>query len=74
MKTTLALIAAIALSSCATPEQNARLAAIVDTALIIAARRGAITEQDAADVREAGKVILEQPAGELPAVDVNSTK
>lgn len=54
----LSLLSITLFSSCQTPEQNARLAAIVDTALIIAARRGAITEQDAADVREAGKVIL----------------
>lgn len=58
MKTTLALATALLLSACSTTEQNARLSAIVDTALIIAERRGAITAQDAADVRDAKTVIL----------------
>lgn len=65
--------ALLGLSSCSTPEQNAKLAAISNLALSYAESRGAITPADAALVREAGKVIL-APAPELPVVEVTGSK
>lgn len=57
MKTTLALIA-LTLVSCSTPEKNARLGALVDLAVTVALSRGAISAQDAADIRAAETIIL----------------
>jgi hypothetical protein len=59
MKSIILSILALSLVSCATPEQNQRLSAIVDLALSVAERRGAITPEDAADVREAGTIVLD---------------
>lgn len=55
----IALASILLLTSCKTPEQNARLSAIVNLALNVAERRGAITSQDAQDVRDAKAVILD---------------
>lgn len=76
MKTTILLgILCTQLVACKTPEQNARLAAVVDIALGVATRRGAISAADAEAVRQAGTVILTPaPTTELPHVDVTATK
>ncbi len=52
------LASLLLLASCKTPEQNARLASIVDLALNVAVRKGAISPADAADVRAAETVVL----------------
>lgn len=52
------ILAAILLASCATPEQNTRLSSIVNLALTVAEKRGAITQDDAQAVRDAGSIIL----------------
>lgn len=57
MKTILVLLSAV-LFSCSTPEDTKRLASIVDLALSSAERRGVISAQDAADVREAETIVL----------------
>lgn len=57
MKTIL-LSLPLLLLSCSTPEQNARLSSIVNLALTVAERRGAITSADAQDVRSAETIIL----------------
>lgn len=57
MKTTLALIA-LTLTSCSTPEKNARLGSLVDLAITVAESRGAISAKDAADIRAAETIIL----------------
>ena len=57
MKTTLALIA-LTLASCSTPEENARLGALVDLAITVAESRGAISAKDAANIRAAETIIL----------------
>jgi hypothetical protein len=67
MKHILAPIALLCLASCSTPEQNAKLADISNIALTYAETKGAITPQDAALVREAGKVLL-APASEEPVI------
>ena len=65
------LILALALASCTTPEQNARVGQLVNLAVSVAEARGAITAQDAADIRAAETIIL-PPA--LPAADLTSGK
>lgn len=67
MKLALLPITLLCLASCSTPEQNAKLAAISSIAISYAEAKGAITPQDAALVREAGKVLL-TPAPEEPVV------
>jgi len=57
MKTALAILA-LTLVSCSTPEKNARLGALVDLAITVAQSRGAISAQDAADIRAAETIIL----------------
>ncbi len=58
MKTILSLIC-LTLVSCSTPEQNTRLSSIINLALDVAVRRGALTVEDARDVREAKTIVLE---------------
>lgn len=50
------------LSSCATQAENDRLARIGDIAIAYAERRGAISPEDASDLREAGKIVLTKDA------------
>lgn len=63
----------LALCSCSTPAQNAKLAAIGSLALSYAEAKGAITPADAALVREAGVIAL-APEPTLPTVDVTGSK
>lgn len=56
------LFACLLLASCSTPAENARVSAIVDLALRVAVRKGAITEADANDVREAKTIVLDETA------------
>lgn len=59
MKRFLALtLVAAGLTSCSTPQQNAQVAAIANLALTYAEVKGAIKPEEAALVREAGKIIL----------------
>lgn len=75
MKFLLPLLAAVSLSSCSTPEQNARLSAIGNLAINYAETKGVISASDAAAVREAGKILLSDPAeSPLPVIDVTSGK
>lgn len=68
-------ILALTLASCATPAQNAKLAAISNLALTYAEAKGAITPADAALVREAGKVVLApEPEPTLPTIEVTASK
>lgn len=55
---TICILAALCLTSCKTPEQNARLASIVNLALTVAERKGVITAADAQDVRAAETIAL----------------
>lgn len=73
MKYLLIPILSCSLISCQTPDQNAKLAAISSIAISYAEAKGAITPQDAALVREAGKVLLE-PTPSIPEVVVTATK
>lgn len=72
MKTTLTILAACCLASCATQPDTERLQRVGDIALLYAERTGKITPEDAALAREAGQLLLskEQPA----AVDVTNGK
>lgn len=58
MKYTAVILAALCLASCKTTEQNARLGSLVNLAVSIAEQRGAITSQDAADIRAAETIVL----------------
>lgn len=57
----LLLIATLALSSCQTADEKAKLAYIGDVALSLAEKSGRITPEQAALAREAGKLILSKP-------------
>lgn len=65
MKTICLLLTASVLVSCKTPEQNARLGSLVSLAVSIAEQRGAITAQDAADIRAAETIILPPAAAKV---------
>lgn len=52
------------LVSCQTPAENERLARLGDIAITYAERRGVISPTDAADIREAGILVI----GTKPAV------
>lgn len=67
MKTLLLLLTCFALAACGTPEQDAKLARIVDVALVVAEKRGAISAADAAAVREAKTIVLDEPLPEVTA-------
>lgn len=67
------LLPILTLASCATPAENQRLSAIIDLALSVAERRGAITPEDAADVREAGTIVLDTKKDES-TITVTATK
>lgn len=53
-----------ALVACQTQAENERLARLGDIAITYAERRGVISPTDAADIREAGIIVI----GEKPAV------
>jgi hypothetical protein len=73
MKTLLSLlILPFVFAACSTPAQNAKLARIVDVALVVAEKRGAISTEDAAAVREAKTIVLDEPV-EAPAVIVTTS-
>lgn len=72
MKTTLTLIAILIIASCSTPAQNARLGQLVNLAVSIAEARGAITAQDAADIRAAETIIL--PPASPATIETTSGK
>lgn len=61
---TLAMLCA-GLASCKTTDQNARLGSLVNLAVSIAESRGAITAQDAADIRAAETIILPPAAAKV---------
>lgn len=52
------LILAIALASCKTAADTQRLGSLVNLAIAVAEKRGAISSQDAADIRAAETIIL----------------
>ncbi len=56
------ILAALCLASCKTAEQNARLAELVKLSVSIAESRGAITSQDAADIRAAETIVIHPAA------------
>ena len=58
MKIITALAVALTIVSCKNPEQNARIGSLTNLAISIAESRGAITKQDAADIRAAGTIVL----------------
>jgi len=58
MKTILLITISFTLAACKIPEQNARLGSLVSLAVSIAEARGAITSQDATDIRKAETIIL----------------
>lgn len=58
MKTTLALLALLALPACQNTADTQRLGALVSLAITTAAARGVITPQDAADIRAAQAILL----------------
>lgn len=64
MKTILCSLPLLLLS-CSTPEQNARLGSLVNLAVSVAEARGAITPQDAADIRAAETIILPPAAAKI---------
>ena len=57
MKRTLLLLS-IVLTSCSTPEQNARLGQLVNLAVTVAEKRGAISPDDAQAIRDAKTIVL----------------
>lgn len=69
----LLILPILALCSCSTPAQNAKLAAIGNLALAYAEAKGAISPADAALVREAGVIAL-SPEPTLPVVEVTVSK
>ncbi len=64
------LVSACLLVSCKTAEQNARLAELVKLSVSIAESRGAITSQDAADIRAAETIVLPPATATAPASPV----
>jgi len=71
MKSITLLCAIVCLPSCSnlTPAQQAQARAITNLALSYAQSKGKISAEDAAFVREVGKVVL---TPELPAVEISS--
>lgn len=65
MKNTALVLASILLVSCKTTEQNARLGSLVNLAVSVAEARGAITPQDAADIRAAETIVLPTTAAPI---------
>lgn len=70
MKLTLLILATTAIVSCKAPEQNQRLGQLVNLAVDVAVKRGAITAADAEAIRAAETIILPPPAA-LPAITVS---
>ncbi len=65
----IACICLLTIPSCQTPEQNARLAKLLDLAITSSERRGVISTQDANDLREAQNLAL-PPAAKQPLPSV----
>lgn len=59
------VLIALCLCACKTTEQNARLGSLVNLAVSVAEARGAITPQDAADIRAAETIILPPAAAKI---------
>jgi hypothetical protein len=67
-KVLIATFCLLSLPACSTPEQNARLGQLVNLAVDVAVKRGALTPDDAAAIRQAETIILPAPAPKaLPA-------
>jgi len=67
-KILIATLCLLSLPACSTPEQNARLGQLVNLAVDVAVKRGALTPDDAAAIRQAETIILPAPAPKaLPA-------
>lgn len=60
----------LTLPACSTPEQNQRLGQLVNLAVDVAVKRGAISPDDAEAIRSAETIILPPPAA-LPAITVS---
>lgn len=69
-KILIASLCLLTLPACSTPEQNQRLGQLVNLAVDVAVKRGAITAADAEAIRTAETIILPQPAA-LPAITVS---
>lgn len=72
-KILIACLCLLSLPSCQTAAGNERLARIVDLSLDVAQRKGVISAEDAAAVREAGTILL-QPEAAPAIVDTMSGK
>jgi hypothetical protein len=70
MKLTLLILTAASLVACSTPAQNERLGQLVNLAVDVAVKRGAITPADAEAIRAAETIILPPPAA-VPAITVS---
>lgn len=71
--TALTLLVVTILTSCKTPEQNARLGQLVTLAVAVAEQRGTLSAADAQAIREAKTIVL-PPETALPVVEVTSGK
>jgi uncharacterized lipoprotein YajG len=67
MKYIALILATACLASCKTTEQNTRLGSLVNLAVSVAEARGAITSQDAADIRAAETIVLPPAAPVVPS-------
>lgn len=67
MKTAILFAICIGLSACETPEQNARLSALINLTTAYAEAKGKITPEDAQAIRDA-KVIVLDPAQPVPEI------
>ncbi len=72
-KILIACLCLLSLPACQTAAGNERLARIVDLSLDVAQRKGVISAEDAAAVRDAGTILLQSPA-EPAVVDTTSGK
>jgi len=67
-KVLIATLCLLSLPACSTPEQNTRLGQLVNLAVDVAVKRGALTPDDAAAIRQAETIIIPAPAPKaLPA-------
>ena len=73
-KLVIACLCLLSLPSCQTAAGNERLARIVDLSLDVAQRKGVISAEDAAAVREAGTILLQPDAAPVVIVDTTSGK
>lgn len=69
-KLLIASLCLLSLPACSTPAQNERLGQLVNLAVDVAVKRGAITAADAEAIRAAETIILPPPTA-LPAITVS---